>query len=601
MEYAQTIQAAGIDFRFTVEVDEGVAPALDLSVAPAADHPDTLLLHFSLRGADSAFAIQRLVVEWTVPIIDMHGLYFAGNPRWEMAHLPFWRIEKNVAVNTGLPYLALFHRGGENRFAFGSFDQINETALSAELSEITRCYHFRLEKPANHHVNGQTIPVRGHYEETFFISTYSAAWSDVLQHYVRLCDRALQMETMPVPESAYRPVFCSWTAIHHDVSHDWIMRNATLAAELGFGTWITDDGWFIETGKFADYSHVGEWMPSEAKFPDFAAHVRAVQALGLKYILWVAPFMIGYDSEVARRYAHLLTTGREPIRFHNLSPWHDETESIITALLLRLVTDYGLDGLKIDFIDSVIINSVRLPGASDETLGRRVYDILNGVIGRLREHNPDILIEFRNSYSNLVSRRYANIYRCADVPINFAVNRWQACLLRLLTPDRAVHLDPALWHPSDTDENVAVHLINLLVGVPMVSIQLDEYPQSHIDLIRHWIGFYNAHWQTLIRGNFRPTITGTSIPVVYFDGQDETIITLFENVEVTLSNAHSPIWILNASLRPAVHLDAGDLHGTFRVRAYDKFGNLTADDNLSFPTRTLPVEIGGSLLIEPSS
>ena len=50
-------------------------------------------------------------------------------------------------------------------------------------------------------------------------------------------------------------MFCSWTAIHHDVSQAWVTRNARRAAELGFGTWLTDDGWFTSKASFADYRY----------------------------------------------------------------------------------------------------------------------------------------------------------------------------------------------------------------------------------------------------------------------------------------------------------------------------------------------------------
>ncbi|KAA3664598.1 MAG: hypothetical protein DWQ04_04915 [Chloroflexi bacterium] len=57
-----------------------------------------------------------------------------------------------------------------------------------------------------------------------------------------------------------------------------------------------------------------------------------------------------------------------------------------------------------------------------------------------------------------------------------------------------------LWHPDDTDENVVVHLINCIATVPMVLIDLEQYPQRHLDLIRYWIGFYNRHRLTIIQG-----------------------------------------------------------------------------------------------------
>lgn len=591
------VRAENIEFRFSVGLAEDLPLQLDCFVealpAPAA----SALVRCIIREPQGRpFTLDFVTVEWDVPIVEMHGLYFGGNPKWELTYLPFWNTEKTVAAHTGLPYLSLIHRDGSNRLAVGSFDQMTETTLSAELSEMTRCYHFRLTKPSSSAANGQTLVTGGLWEETLFVSRAPAPWPDVLKAYVRQYDATLQPRLMPVPDSAYAPVFCSWTAIHHEVSHEWVMRNARLAAELGFGTWITDDGWFIEQGKFADYSLAGDWQPYAGKFPNLREHVAAVQGLGLRYILWVAPFMVGYDSEAATRYAALLTDGRAPIRFFNLSPWHDQTQDIIAGLLHRLVEEYGLDGLKIDFIDSVPTHARRLPGARPETLGQRIFDILDSVIHELWAEKPDLLIEFRNTYCNLASRSYANIYRCSDVPINPTLNRWQATMLRLLTPDRAVHLDPALWHPDDSAENVAVHLINLLVGVPMVSIELEDYPQAHIDLIRHWIGFYNSHRPTLAFGRFQPTLGTGSIPVIRFDSPQETIIALYEDVSVSLEEAAPVVWLLNASTRPSIRLDGG-FPGPCRVQTYDKFGAQVHDEHLMVPAARLDVEIGGSLCL----
>jgi alpha-galactosidase len=599
VKQSAAVRVADIEFVFSAETQDQVQPRLHIEAIQSRDLADTYLLRLTVEIPDhQPFALCDLTVEWIVPISDMHGLYFGGNPRTEPAYLPFWKTNKQICANTGVPYIALIHRNGENRAAFGSFDQLTETSLTAELSEATRSYHFRIQKPANKATSGQSIPVNGRREEIFFVSKARQPWPEVLQHYVRLNDQATQPETIPVPAHAFDPVFCSWTAIHHDVSHEWIMRNARVAAELGFRTWITDDGWFIEKGQFANYSRAGDWLPNTRKFPDFKSHVRMVQDQGFRYILWVSPFMVGKDSDAARRYAHLLTTGPEHLGFNNLSPWHAETRHVIGNLLERLVRDYNLDGLKIDFLDAVAIDSVRKEGADDATLGESFYHLLKDVTARLLSINPDLLIEFRNTYANLASRSYANIYRSSDVPINFSLNRWQAVMLRLLTPDRAIHMDPALWHPSESDENVAAHLINLIVTVPMVSIELDQYPQAHLDLIRYWVGFYNAHRDTIIHGEFKPVLWQSSIPAIYFQDKKETIIGLYEDIPLSLDGAIEPIWILNASTRPEVDLQAPDFTGDQQVVTRDKFGRVVTKQQVRFPVARLPVEVGGSIEIK---
>jgi alpha-galactosidase len=266
----------------------------------------------------------------------------------------------------------------------------------------------------------------------------------------------------------------------------------------------------------------------------------------------------------------------------------------------QLVRDYNLDGLKIDFLDSISMHSRRKEGARNETLGSSLYHLLRTVTECLLALKPDLLVEFRNSYTNLASRSYANIYRSSDVPINFALNRWQAVMMRLLAPDRAVHLDPALWHPDDSDTNVAVHLINLLVSVPMVSIELDQYPQSHIDLIRYWIGFYNTHRNTLIHGEFKPILGFGYIPAVYFIGASETIITAYDDVSVSLESEARTVWLLNASSRSFISLiSAHGKNGTGKhmVILRDKFGCVVSEELVHFPMAQIDIEVGGSVEI----
>ena len=420
----------------------------------------------------------------------------------------------------------------------------------------------------------------------------------MLRAYIDTVDREWPQPHLPVPESAYEPVFCTWTAIHHDVNQEWILRNARHAAELGFGTWITDDGWFTDKAAFADYRYAGDWEPCVSKFPNFVEHVQAVQEMGLRYILWVAPFMVGHASQAMQRWAHLLTEPITRLNFSNLSPQQAETRQVIGDLLERLMHDYHLDGLKIDFIDSIPLNNKTTTEAAYQTSGEGIYEVLSQAIDRVTALKPDCLIEFRNSYTNLASRRYANQYRASDVPINFTLNRWQVALLRLLAPNRAVLLDPALWHPDDTDENVAVHLINMIISVPMVSVDLDRYPSSHLDLIRYWIGFYRAHRDIIIHGEFVPEFQQGHLPLIRFIGKEECIIGLYDNSAFQLGGGPTPFWILNASTRPFVDLLPDSFVGPHTVTTRDKFGRITTQKTVIFPTSCLLVEIGGSLEIQ---
>ncbi len=589
----QQVEVCGLEFTFTIESSNGLPLDISLAAEPATNLPDTYLVRFNAQArAGEPFTVRDLSIVWSMPAIDMHGFYAGPPAPDELAKLPYWWLCKQACANTGFPFIALFHRGGDNRFAFGLLDQLTETALDGELSEATRAYRFHWHKPI-----GQANVIAQQWQEALFVSAARRPWPDVLRAYAQTVDREWPQPRLPEPDYAYDPVFCTWTAIHHDVSQEWVLRNARLAAGLGFGTWLTDDGWFTGQASFADYRYTGDWEAYQPKFPDFAEQVRAVQALGLRYVLWVAPFMVGDASRAARRHAHLLAEATTPRRFRNLSPRRAETCQVVSDLLERLMRDYELDGLKIDFIDSIAFDNPMATDTDYRTLGEGIYDILSAAIDRIQAIKPGALIEFRNTYTNLASRRYANLYRASDVPLNFALNRWQVTMLRLLVPDRAVHLDPALWHPDDSDENVAVHLINAICTVPTVSVELDRYPQRHLDLIRYWIGFYQAHRETIIHGQFAPDIRLGHVPLIRFTGAAERIIGVYDDVAFAAGAGVLPLWILNASTRPFVELSPDDLAGPNRVCTRDKFGRVVGEHAVTFPIARLPVEVGGSLEI----
>src|SRR5258707_12862407 len=136
MRHTRTIRAADIDFVFSIETQQDIQPNLDLQVT-SSDMEDTYLICLTIEAAGT-FTLIDFSVEWTVSIVDMHGLYWGGNPSAELSYLPYWHTEKHVCANTGVPYMALINRNGENRAAFGLFDQQTETRLSADLSEADR-------------------------------------------------------------------------------------------------------------------------------------------------------------------------------------------------------------------------------------------------------------------------------------------------------------------------------------------------------------------------------------------------------------------------------------------------------------------------------
>ncbi len=60
---------------------------------------------------------------------------------------------------------------------------------------------------------------------------------------------------------------------------------------------------------------------------------------------------------------------------------------------------------------------------------------------RLRAIKPEVMIEFRQSYIGPKMRRYGNLFRADDCPLDAISNRVRCSDIRLIAGDTAVHAD----------------------------------------------------------------------------------------------------------------------------------------------------------------
>src|SRR5690348_5839026 len=98
----KAIQVCALDFTFSVEVSERAPVDLRLTSEPVPHLPQTYLVRLRIEGkTGEAFALDDLSIEWSVPAIDMHGLYAGPPSPDELAKLPFWQFQKQSAANTG--------------------------------------------------------------------------------------------------------------------------------------------------------------------------------------------------------------------------------------------------------------------------------------------------------------------------------------------------------------------------------------------------------------------------------------------------------------------------------------------------------------------
>ena len=110
----------------------------------------------------------------------------------------------------------------------------------------------------------------------------------------------------------------NWEATYFGFDAEKLLKIAGEAADLGLDMLVLDDGWFGKRDD--DNSGLGDWFVNEKKLGcTMKELVDRVNALGLKFGIWLEPEMVSEDSELYRTHPDwvLRIPGREPNRSRN--------------------------------------------------------------------------------------------------------------------------------------------------------------------------------------------------------------------------------------------------------------------------------------------
>ena len=354
---------------------------------------------------DLGFAGDTIAFSVSLPIRDVAG-YF--NPSLLDGPLPRldWTIDFTGSAGKNYPILCFMSQGGENRYTLYADNLIDDFQCVAKMNQQSGCYDVRF-------IFANRQPVRPF---TIYLDTIGGDWTEAFSRALK----KLRPHGMPVfPERAFDPVYCTWYAVHACLTTDYLDQNARCAAELGCGTFIVDDGWCIDEMKRVSpqtidtwYEQIGDWELSEEKLPRFRENVAYAQGLGLRYLVWVAPFFVYPKSKF---FGSLASEDLMPETGDTLfDPARERPVRETLGKMRRVVRDLGLDGLKVDFIDAI-------PQNPRKPRGREVYGFLSELSRTIREEAGDeALIEFRQNYATPQMLDFATQFRAGDVPLRLS-------------------------------------------------------------------------------------------------------------------------------------------------------------------------------------
>lgn len=543
--------------------------------------------------SDSLRLPPRFDVIISVPQLDIHHLWRPGDmDRCQLR--PDWMGYYSSNLAFDMPLYAFINSNNGNRLTVAASEPLRNVDAQFGLVEEGSTLLGKLS-----YFNGPQAPMT-RYETKIMLDPRAVMWSEAIKEGAEWMTAEAALEPVAAHEEAFAPLYSTWYNFHQNVTADRIERECLEASRMGMKTIILDDGWQTDDNN-RGYAFCGDWQVSHNRFPDFAVHVKRVQAMGMKYMVWYSVPYVGKKSRNYERFKGKYLS--ESAEVGVLDPRFPEVREFLCSTYENAMKEYGLDGFKLDFIDSFRFDNAD-PAEADNYAGRDIKSLpaaidvlMKEIYTRLSAIRPDVLIEFRQRYIGPAMRQYGNMFRAGDCPADMQGNRQRIANLRLTSGESAVHSDMLEWNQAETPENAARHILSALFGVVQYSLMLGELPENHTKVIRHWLDFSQKHRETLLKSEFRPYHPEKCYPVIEAESDDELIVAVYDDMSVPEMKASGKrTYIINASGAPSLVLDMPAV--ARRVVAYDVYGHEAAAPEIVKGVQRVAIPLSGYLQIE---
>ena len=544
-------------------------------------------------AADSALIPPRFDVILSVPQLDVHHLWRPGDiDRCQLR--PEWMGYYTSHLAFDMPIYAFINDKNDNRLTVTASEPLRKVDAQFGLVEEGSNLLGKLS-----YFNGPQAPM-SRYETRIMLDPRPVMWSEAVRGGAEWMTSEAGLKPVVAPQASFEPLYSTWYNFHQNVTADGVERECLAASRLGMKTIILDDGWQTDDNN-RGYAFCGDWEVSHNRFPDFASHVKRVQDMGMKYMVWYSVPYVGKKSRNYERFKgkYLSESGDACV----LDPRFPEVREFLCSTYENAMKKYGLDGFKLDFIDSFNFDNVD-PAEAENYAGRDIKslpDAINAlmkeVYRRLSAIRPDVLIEFRQRYMGPAMRQYGNMFRAGDCPADLQGNRQRIANLRLTLGESAVHSDMLEWNLAETPENAARHILSALFGVVQYSMMLGDLPESHIEIMKHWLDFTQKHRETLLKSEFRPYHPEACYPVIEAESDDELIVAVYNDMCVAdIKTSVKPTYVINATGAPSLVLDMPAVPR--RVLAYDVYGREAVAPEVVKGMQRVAVPISGYIKVE---
>ena len=518
---------------------------------------------------------------WEEDQIDMLGFWSSKASQQHNIN-PDWCMRKEESrTASGMPLIALYNKRNLNRELIALSDTANPTKLQAGVVEENGKIRFRID------LFDAICPKMREYSVTIRIDKRSIPVTEAI-----MSTKEWWGGETYIPEHATLPMYSCWYSFHQHTIPSEILEECKIAKALGMDTVIVDDGWQTDDNS-RGYAFCGDWKICEKKIPDMKKFVDDVHDLGMKFMVWFSVPFVGVESENYEKFKgkYLYNNNEKSI----LDIRFKEVRDFLVDIYVDYVKKYNWDGLKLDFIDSFKLSeesSTDYENMDTVSVEVALDRLLNEVTTKLKKINPEILIEFRQSYVGPIVSKYGNMLRVGDCPNDAIINRVHSLDLRLTSGKTAVHSDMLMWSKNDTNEAVMYQLLAVMFSVPQISIRFDNITSDHKRLLKSFLSFWREHRDTLMNGKLTAYNIDANYTVAKCEKNGESVSVLYQNIPVIVEN--STEYIFNSTGNDYIYVEC-DTERSYIL--YDLFGNPYKEGTAHKGVTKIPLKNCGMLKI----
>ena len=514
---------------------------------------------------------QPIVFCFQTPCVDLFSIWGTGLRMRQYLGADWGKIGSSSCLSSGAPLHALLAQNGENRMCFALSDAKTPCKLCSGVNEETALLFTELQL-----FKAPIAPI-DHYHAILRIDTTHEPFDQTVKKVEKWWGSECGYPAASIPVSARDPMYSTWYSFHHTFTADKILAQCRMAKELGMEAVIVDAGWEMEDD-FRTFAYCGDWEYARNKFPNMREFSDRIHKIGMKVLFWFSVPFVGARSKAYKRFSTMVLgkhEGEGENACYRLDPRYPGVRSYLVDIYRNAMLEWGIDGFKLDFIDSFKL-SAETPQSDPRrdivSLEDAVDCLLAEVTSALRAINPDVLIEFRQTYTGPVIRKYGNLFRVFDCPNDPLLNRFAMGEMRTMMGNAVVHSDMLMWHTEETPEAVARQLLATLFMVPQISVLIETLPKPHYTVLQNYLALWKANREVLLEGEFRAYDPVAHYSLMSAEKDGILIAAAYIDTPLQIAKSYDKICFFNVTGKQCLALRYEGQTAAYTMRVYNCLG-----------------------------